>query len=104
MQLQFTGVVQSLSEITTVWAKSTQKQSIVIKEDIDNYAQSIQLDYMWAWVDKLNFVQVGDTVTADFKVTAKEYNGKVYNNLVWRWITIIKPWCESSEIIEDIPF
>lgn len=78
MQTQ-TGTSQS--------GKAWQKREFIIEENVGNYPNSLVITAFGDRVEKLNTLRVGDYVTARFDTQAREYNGRVFNNITLYDIT-----------------
>ena len=66
---------------TSQSGKAWQKREFIIEETVGNYPNSLVITAFGDRVEKLNTLQVGDYVTARFDTQAREYNGRVFNNI-----------------------
>lgn len=66
---------------TSQSGKAWQKREFVIEETVGNYPNSMVITAFGDRVEKLNTLRVGDYVTARFDTQAREYNGRVFNNI-----------------------
>lgn len=72
---------------TSQSGKAWQKREFIIEETVGNYPNSLVITAFGDRVEKLNTLQVGDYVTARFDTQAREYNGRVFNNITLYDIT-----------------
>ena len=66
---------------TSQSGKAWQKREFIIEETVGNYPNSLVITAFGDRVEKLNTLRVGDYVTARFDAQAREYNGRVFNNI-----------------------
>lgn len=66
---------------TSQSGKAWQKREFIIEETVGNYPNSMVITAFGDRVEKLNTLRVGDYVTARFDAQAREYNGRVFNNI-----------------------
>ena len=66
---------------TSQSGKAWQKREFIIEETVGNYPNSLVITAFGDRVEKLNTLRVGDYVTARFDTQAREYNGRVFNNI-----------------------
>ena len=66
---------------TSQSGKAWQKREFIIEETVGNYPNSMVITAFGDRVEKLNTLRVGDYVTARFDTQAREYNGRVFNNI-----------------------
>ncbi len=79
--MEFTGLVQLVSDVETVGKNNTTKQYLVIKEDKADYPQSMTVDFLWDKTALLSGIKAGDLVTVHLNIDTNEYNGKYYNRI-----------------------
>ena len=82
--MEITGVVKSVMPTqtgTSQSGKAWQKREFIIEETVGNYPNSMVITAFGDRVEKLNTLRVGDYVTARFDAQAREYNGRVFNNI-----------------------
>ena len=82
--MEITGVVKSVMPTqngTSQSGKAWQKREFIIEENVGNYPNSMVITAFGDRVEKLNTLRVGDYVTARFDAQAREYNGRVFNNI-----------------------
>ena len=72
---------------TSQSGKAWQKREFIIEENVGNYPNSMVITAFGDRVEKLNTLRVGDCVTARFDTQAREYNGRVFNNITLYDIT-----------------
>lgn len=72
---------------TSQSGKAWQKREFIIEETVGNYPNSLVITAFGDRVEKLNTLRVGDYVTARFDTQAREYNGRVFNNITLYDIT-----------------
>lgn len=72
---------------TSQSGKAWQKREFIIEETVGNYPNSLVITAFGDRVEKLNTLRVGDCVTARFDTQAREYNGRVFNNITLYDIT-----------------
>lgn len=72
---------------TSQSGKAWQKREFIIEETEGNYPNSMVITAFGDRVEKLNTLRVGDYVTARFDTQAREYNGRVFNNITLYDIT-----------------
>lgn len=72
---------------TSQSGKAWQKREFIIEENVGNYPNSLVITAFGDRVEKLNTLRVGDYVTARFDTQAREYNGRVFNNITLYDIT-----------------
>lgn len=72
---------------TSQSGKAWQKREFIIEETVGNYPNSMVITAFGDRVEKLNTLRVGDYVTARFDTQAREYNGRVFNNITLYDIT-----------------
>ena len=72
---------------TSQSGKAWQKREFIIEETVGNYPNSMVITAFGDRVEKLNTLRVGDCVTARFDTQAREYNGRVFNNITLYDIT-----------------
>ena len=72
---------------TSQSGKAWQKREFIIEETVVNYPNSLVITAFGDRVEKLNTLRVGDYVTARFDTQAREYNGRVFNNITLYDIT-----------------
>lgn len=72
---------------TSQSGKAWQKREFIIEETVGNYPNSLVITAFGDRVEKLNTLRVGDYVTARFDAQAREYNGRVFNNITLYDIT-----------------
>lgn len=72
---------------TSQSGKAWQKREFIIEENVGNYPNSLVITAFGDRVEKLNTLRVGDCVTARFDTQAREYNGRVFNNITLYDIT-----------------
>ena len=72
---------------TSQSGKAWQKREFIIEENVGNYPNSMVITAFGDRVEKLNTLRVGDYVTARFDTQAREYNGRVFNNITLYDIT-----------------
>lgn len=88
--MEITGVVKSVMPTqtgTSQSGKAWQKREFIIEENVGNYPNSLVITAFGDRVEKLNTLRVGDYVTARFDTQAREYNGRVFNNITLYDIT-----------------
>ena len=88
--MEITGVVKSVMPTqtgTSQSGKAWQKREFIIEETVGNYPNSMVITAFGDRVEKLNTLRVGDYVTARFDTQAREYNGRVFNNITLYDIT-----------------
>ena len=88
--MEITGVVKSVMPTqtgTSQSGKAWQKRELIIEETVGNYPNSMVITAFGDRVEKLNTLRVGDYVTARFDTQAREYNGRVFNNITLYDIT-----------------
>lgn len=79
-----TGEIIVISD-TQEFASGFKKREFVIKTSEEKYPQSLKFELVKEACDKLNTLDVGDTVTVAFNLQGNEYNGKFYVNLrAWK--------------------
>lgn len=84
--MQITGTIQTVHDVEHVGQNATPKRTVIIETD-GNYPKTIALT-MWKDVATRNYT-VGDTLTADFDIESREYNGKYYTDIkVWKAATV----------------
>lgn len=66
---------------TSQSGKAWQKREFIIEETVGNYPNSMVITAFGDSVEKLNTLRVGDYVTVRFDTQAREYNGRVFNNI-----------------------
>ena len=81
---------------TSQSGKSWQKREFIIEETVGNYPNSIVITAFGDRVEKLNTLRVGDYVTARFDTQAREYNGRVFNNITLYYIT--QPQAQAQQM------
>ena len=72
---------------TSQSGKAWQKREFIIEENVGNYPNSLVITAFGDRVEKLNTLRVGDYITARFDTQAREYNGRVFNNITLYDIT-----------------
>ena len=72
---------------TSQSGKAWQKREFIIEETVGNYPNSLVITAFGDRVEKLNTLRVGDYVTVRFDTQAREYNGRVFNNITLYDIT-----------------
>ena len=72
---------------TSQSGKAWQKREFIIEETVGNYPNSMVITAFGDRVEKLNTLRVGDYVTVRFDAQAREYNGRVFNNITLYDIT-----------------
>lgn len=88
--MEITGVLKSVMPTqtgTSQSGKAWQKREFIIEETVGNYPNSMVITAFGDMVEKLNTLRVGDYVTARFDTQAREYNGRVFNNITLYDIT-----------------
>ena len=80
---------------TSQSGKAWQKREFIIEETVGNYPNSLVITAFGDRVEKLNTLRVGDCVTARFDTQAREYNGRVFNNITLYDIT--KPQAQAQQ-------
>ena len=80
---------------TSQSGKAWQKREFIIEETVGNYPNSMVITAFGDRVEKLNTLRVGDYVTARFDTQAREYNGRVFNNITMYDIT--KPQAQAQQ-------
>ena len=96
--MEITGVVKSVMPTqtgTSQSGKAWQKREFIIEETVGNYPNSLVITAFGDRVEKLNTLRVGDYVTARFDTQAREYNGRVFNNITLYDIT--KPQAQAQQ-------
>ena len=81
---------------TSQSGKSWQKREFIIEETVGNYPNSMVITAFGDRVEKLNTLRVGDYVTARFDTQAREYNGRVFNNITLYDIT--QPQAQAQQM------
>lgn len=81
---------------TSQSGKAWQKREFIIEENVGNYPNSLVITAFGDRVEKLNTLRVGDNVTARFDTQAREYNGRVFNNITLYDITQPQPQAQSQ--------
>lgn len=79
---------------TSQSGKAWQKREFIIEENVGNYPNSLVITAFGDRVEKLNTLRVGDYVTARFDAQAREYNGRVFNNITL--YDIIQPQSQAQ--------
>ena len=82
--MEITGIVKSVMPTqtgTSQSGKAWQKREFIIEENVGNYPNSLVITAFGDRVEKLNTLRVGDYVTVRFDTQAREYNGRVFNNI-----------------------
>ena len=97
--MEITGVVKSVMPTqtgTSQSGKAWQKREFIIEETVGNYPNSMVITAFGDRVEKLNTLRVGDYVTARFDTQAREYNGRVFNNITLYDIT--QPQAQAQQM------
>ena len=97
--MEITGVVKSVMQTqtgTSQSGKAWQKREFIIEETVGNYPNSMVITAFGDRVEKLNTLRVGDYVTARFDTQAREYNGRVFNNITLYDIT--QPQAQAQQM------
>ena len=81
---------------TSQSGKAWQKREFIIEETVGNYPNSMVITAFGDRVEKLNTLRVGDYVTARFDTQAREYNGRVFNNITLYDIT--QPQAQAQQM------
>lgn len=81
---------------TSQSGKAWQKRELIIEETVGNYPNSMVITAFGDRVEKLNTLRVGDYVTARFDTQAREYNGRVFNNITLYDIT--QPQAQAQQM------
>ena len=81
---------------TSQSGKAWQKREFIIEETVGNYPNSMVITAFGDRVEKLNTLRVGDYVTAHFDTQAREYNGRVFNNITLYDIT--QPQAQAQQM------
>ena len=81
---------------TSQSGKAWQKREFIIEETVGNYPNSMVITAFGDRVEKLNTLRVGDYVTARFDTQAREYNGRVFNNITLYDIT--QPHAQAQQM------
>lgn len=81
---------------TSQSGKAWQKREFIIEETVGNYPNSMVITAFGDRVEKLNTLRVGDYVTARFDTQAREYNGRVFNNITL--YDIIQPQAQAQQM------
>ena len=76
--MQITGTIKTVHDVEHVGQNQTAKRTVVIETD-GQYPKTIALT-MWKDVATKTY-SVGDTLTADFDIESREYNGKYYTDI-----------------------
>ena len=95
--MEITGVVKSVMPTqtgTSQSGKAWQKREFIIEETVGNYPNSLVITAFGDRVEKLNTLRVGDYVTVRFDTQAREYNGRVFNNITL--YDIIQPQAQAQ--------
>lgn len=82
---------------TSQSGKAWQKREFIIEETVGNYPNSLVITAFGDRVEKLNTLRVGDYVTARFDTQAREYNGRVFNNITLYDITQPQTQAQSQQ-------
>lgn len=80
---------------TSQSGKAWQKREFIIEETVGNYPNSLVITAFGDRVEKLNTLRLGDYVTARFDTQAREYNGRVFNNITLYDITQPQPQTQA---------
>lgn len=97
--MEITGIVKSVMPTqtgTSQSGKAWQKREFIIEETVGNYPNSMVITAFGDRVEKLNTLRVGDYVTARFDTQAREYNGRVFNNITLYDIT--QPHAQAQQM------
>ena len=97
--MEITGIVKSVMPTqngTSQSGKAWQKREFIIEETVGNYPNSMVITAFGDRVEKLNTLRVGDYVTARFDTQAREYNGRVFNNITLYDIT--QPQAQAQQM------
>lgn len=81
---QLTGKIISLFDIKEGIAKSTGNKWMLqqfLFETIEQYPKKILLELFGEDKIKFHNLQIGENVTVNFTINAREYNGKWYNSI-----------------------
>ena len=95
--MEIKGKIKQITEKIIVGQKQTEKQSIIVEEILGDYPNSLCIDVLGKSIEKLKGFKEGDHVVVEYKTTAKEYNGRVFNNISLRAIKSIA----QVEAMED---
>jgi hypothetical protein len=78
--MQITGTIKTVHDVEYIGQTQTAKRTVVIETETDSkYPKTIALT-MWKDVATKTY-SVGDTLTADFDIESREYNGKYYTDI-----------------------
>jgi len=94
-----TGIVTFVSPVETVGDNGTKKQTVVIKEQKDQYPQSGSFAFIGKTVEYSEVLNLGDEVTVKFNLSNREWDGKNYLSATGYYAEVIKsaPAVEEDE-------
>ena len=104
--MKFEGTIKNKSQIELVGAKQMAKCEFTLERQNGEYPSSIRITVLWDKTEWFkNDYKTGDTATVEANFNAKEYNGRMYNNVTLR---AIKKHDNSlptvSDVVDDLPF
>lgn len=81
----YSGRVIHVGETKTVGEKGFRKRLLVVTDESEKYAQEVPFEFTQDNVDKLDRVNVGDTVEVSYNIRGNAHKGAWYVNLNgWR--------------------
>lgn len=92
MSYEISGKVKLLPE-TQTFGSGFKKREIILTAGDEKYPQDISIEFLQDKIELLDSITIGQTVTINFNIRGREYNGKYFNNLTgWKISTV-----ESSQ-------
>lgn len=82
--MEINGVIRTICDTqsgTSKSGKAWQKRDFVVEEDFGNFPNSLAITAFGDRVEKLNTYKVGDKVSVRYDTQAKEYGGRLFNNV-----------------------
>ena len=80
-----TGTISHIGQTETVGQSGFQKRGFVVSSQDGQYTNEYAFELVKDKVDRLDRYSVGQSVTVNFNIRCREYNGRWYTNLTaWK--------------------
>lgn len=106
MIYELKGKILTLDEVVTGTSRTGQpwqRQNVLVEMEDGNYKTPVALVAFNEVVDDIDKLNIGDPVDVKFTISAREYNGRHYNDLRVFSIRNQNGWSERKLAKQDAP-